>query len=328
MRLLLLLATAVTAVLAASRTSPPSGALVVSKTPASGQYGTIQAAINALSTTSTTAQSIFIYQGTYNEQVKIPARKAVLTIYGYTTDTTTYGSNTVTITYSKGADVAGSDELSATVQSRSAGLKMYNIIVKNTRGQGTQALAISAWADKQGFYGCTFIGYQDTVLAETGYQVFGKCYIEGAVDFIFGQTARALFSQCVIRISGPGSITASGRDSSSNPSYYLIDKSSIAVSSAYSGVGTAYLGRPWSNYARVVVQRTVISNVINSAGWSQWSSSTPNTDHVTFQEYGNTGDGASGTRASFSSKLSAAVSPLSIMDGNTSWIDLTYVVQT
>ena len=38
----------------------------------------------------------------------------------------------------------------ATVQSRSAGLKMYNIIVKNTRGKGVQALALSAYADKQG----------------------------------------------------------------------------------------------------------------------------------------------------------------------------------
>ncbi|KAF3309450.1 hypothetical protein TWF173_010913 [Orbilia oligospora] len=313
--------------LAASRTSPPSGSLVVSKNPSSGQYGTIQAAVNALSTTSTSAQSIFIYQGTYNEQVKIPARKAVLSIYGYTTDTSSYSGNTVTITYSMGADIAGNNELSATVQSRSVGLKMYNIIVKNTRGKGVQALALSAYADKQGFYGCTFVGYQDTVLANVGYQVYGKCYIEGATDFIFGQTARALFSQCVIRISGDGWVTASGRDSSSNPSYYLIDKSSIAAASGYTGVGKSYLGRPWRNYARVVVQRTVLSNVINGAGWSQWSSSSPNTDHVSFQEYGNTGDGASGTRVSFSSKLGGAVSPTSILDGDTSWVDLSYVYQ-
>ncbi|KAF3217409.1 hypothetical protein TWF191_008577 [Orbilia oligospora] len=219
-----------------------------------------------------------------------------------------------------GADIAGNNELSATVQSRSVGLKMYNIIVKNTRGKGVQALALSAYADKQGFYGCTFVGYQ-------GYQVYGKCYIEGATDFIFGQTARALFSQCVIRISGDGWVTANGRDSSLNPSYYLIDKSSIAAASGYTGVGRSYLGRPWRNYARVVVQRTVLSNVISGAGWSQWSSSSPNTDHVSFQEYGNTGDGASGARVSFSSKLSGAVNPKSILDGDTSWVDLGYVYQ-
>ncbi|KAK6506585.1 hypothetical protein TWF481_005043 [Arthrobotrys musiformis] len=327
MKILSVLSSLFAVALAASRTSPPSGALVVSKSPTSGQYGTIQAAVNALSTTSTSAQSIFIYQGTYNEQVKIPARKAVLSIYGYTADTSSYAGNTVTITYSMGADVAGNNELSATVQSRSAGLKMYNIIVKNTRGKGVQALALSAYADKQGFYGCTFVGYQDTVLANVGYQVYGKCYIEGATDFIFGQTARALFSQCVIRVSGDGWVTANGRDSSSNPSYYLIDKSSIAAASGYTGVGKSYLGRPWRNYARVVVQRTVLSNVINSAGWSQWSSSSPNTEYVSFQEYGNTGDGASGTRASFSSKLSGAVTPSSILDGDTSWVDLSYVYQ-
>lgn len=79
--------------LAASRTTAPSGALVVSKSATSGQYSKIQSAIDALSTTSTTAQSVFIEAGTYDEQVYIPARKAALTLYGYTTDTTGYADN-------------------------------------------------------------------------------------------------------------------------------------------------------------------------------------------------------------------------------------------
>lgn len=79
--------------LAASRTTAPSGALVVSKSATSGQYSTIQKAVDALSTTSTSAQSIFIEAGTYSEQVTIPARKAALTIYGYTSNTASYSSN-------------------------------------------------------------------------------------------------------------------------------------------------------------------------------------------------------------------------------------------
>lgn len=59
----------------------------------------IQSAVNALSTTSTTAQAIFIMPGTYSEQVVIPARKAVLAIYGYTTDTSGYSANQVNRCY-------------------------------------------------------------------------------------------------------------------------------------------------------------------------------------------------------------------------------------
>lgn len=56
---------------------------------------------------------------------------------------------------------------------------MYNINLVNTRGSGSQALALSAYADKQGYYGCQFKGFQDTILAQTGNQVYAKSYIEG-----------------------------------------------------------------------------------------------------------------------------------------------------
>jgi pectinesterase len=87
-----------------------------------------------------------------------------------------------------------------------------------------------------------------------------------------------------------------------------------------------------------------MSNVVNSAGWIQWSSSTPNIDNVYYREYGNTGAGASGTRvslaifwnprtkltgalqASFSGQLSAA-NPITLLFGNgyQSWVDMTYL---
>jgi pectinesterase len=71
--------------------------------------------------------------------------------------------------------------------------------------------------------------------------------------------------------------------------------------------GAYYLGRPWGAYARVVFQSSTLSSVINSAGWSVWSTSDTRTSGVTFGEYKNSGSGASGTRASFAKTLSAAV---------------------
>ena len=33
----------------------------------------------------------------------------------------------------------------------------------------------------KGFYGCSFVGYQDTLFTHSGTQYFGHSYIEGAV---------------------------------------------------------------------------------------------------------------------------------------------------
>jgi pectinesterase len=282
-----------------------------------------------LSTTSTVTQSLFILAGTYSEQVTIPARAAALTIYGYTTDTTSYTSNAVTITHNSSLlSGATSDEATSTVINLAENAKFYNINIKNNYGKGSQAVALAAYNTQQGYYGVGLYGYQDTLLAQTGNQVYGKCYIEGAVDFIFGQHARAWIDSSDIRVSaGGGAITANGRTSSSDVSYYVINKSSVSTStSSTAGLGTVYLGRPWSEYARVCFQNTVLGSIINSAGWEVWSSSTPNTEDVTFQEYGNIGAGASGTRASFSTELSSAISISTILGSTyTNWVDTSYL---
>jgi pectinesterase len=40
---------------------------------------------------------------------------------------------------------------------------------------------------------------------------------------------------------------------------------------------------------RVVFSNSKLGSHINPAGWSEWLTSSPNTDHVLFGEYGNTG---------------------------------------
>lgn len=208
---------------------------------------------------------------------------------------------------------------------------MYNINMINTRGKGSQAMAVSAYAGNQGYYGCQFWGYQDTVLAQTGAQLYAKSLIVGATDFIFGQHATAWFSQVDIRVltASVGYVTANGRPSSSDSSYYVLDNCTIAAAAGNTvPTGAYYLGRPWGAYARVAVQDTSMTSVINSAGWSQWSSSTPNTQYATFEEYGNAGSGAKGTRASFSKKLSSPVEITSILGSgylSASWVDRNYL---
>ncbi|ORY55291.1 family 8 carbohydrate esterase [Pseudomassariella vexata] len=296
----------ITTVLGASRTSPPSGCIHVAKS--GDAYSSVQSAVDSLSTSSSTAQCIFLDQGTYSEQVYIAPRSAQLTIYGYTADTTGYAGNKAIITHSLSAASAGSNDASGTLRVAAANLKVYNVNVINSYGSGSQAIALSAQASS-GYYGCSFYGFQDTLLANKGSQYYEKCLITGATDFIFGQQAAAWFEACDIRVRKGGYyITANGRDSSSNPSYYLFNGGTIAAASGESvSSGTYYLGRPWRTYSRVVYQTVSMSNVIRSEGWSTWNGDT-DVDNVYYGEYANTGDGASGTRVSWAQKLSSAVS--------------------
>ncbi|OHE94124.1 pectinesterase [Colletotrichum orchidophilum] len=311
---LVLLSSLVAGAFGAARTSPPSGALVVAKS--GGKYTSIQKAVDAASSGAV----IFIQPGTYNEQVLIPAKKGALTIYGYTANDQDYSKNQVTITNSLGADEAGNNDASGTFRAKNDNLKVYNINIVNSRGKGVQAIALSAYGNQQGYYGIQAKGYQDTVLSNQGKHYFHNSYIEGATDFIFGQRAIAWFEACTIAISGKGYITASGRDAESNPSWYVINKSTVKALSGV-GDGNTFLGRPWRTFARVVVQNSNLGSVVNAAGWSKWGSNP--TDNVVYQEYANTGKGASGTRASFSKKISAAVKLGDIL-GSTSWIDSKY----
>ncbi|KAF7345639.1 Pectinesterase [Mycena venus] len=305
----------------ASRTTPPAGAVQVKNPAGSGQFSTVQAAINSLPNDSSAR--------TYSEQVSI-TRPGMTTIWGSTTDTTSYTSNSVTITHSLSAAAAGSDDLSGTFRVHKDNFALYNVNIRNTFGQGSQALALSSYGTNVGYYGCAFFGFQDTVLANQGNQYFGVDYIEGAVDFIFGQHARVFFQRNVIASVAAGTITADGPTSATDESLFVINHSTIQASTSASGslVGQVFLGRPWTQWARVVYTSCTLSNIINGAGWEIWSTATPNTADVTFAEFASTGAGAAGTRASFSEKLSSNTGFMAadVLGSNwTSWVDQAYV---
>ena len=128
---------------ATARTTAPSGALVVGS---SGDYDTIQDAVDALDSSSSSEQSIFIQAGTYKEQVYIQALSGPLTIYGYTEDTSSYASNKVTISSGLSQDDGLDNDGTATLRVWTSDFKLYNVNVENTYGESSQALALSASA--------------------------------------------------------------------------------------------------------------------------------------------------------------------------------------
>ncbi|KAL2127230.1 hypothetical protein VTI74DRAFT_11066 [Chaetomium olivicolor] len=319
-----------------ARISPAKDAVVVDKSakPNPGSYSTVQDGVNALSTTATAPQTLFIFPGTYVEQVYIPKLASNLTVQGYTCDSRRYAGNTATITYNLALINTTNDDKTATLRQWNPNTKVYNLNIVNTFGhipKNGQNLAVSAATTNQGYYGCQMIGYQDTLLAETGIQLYAKSLIVGAVDFIFGQSALAWLEGIDIRTIATGCVTASGRNSESNPSWYVISRSNVSGINDTIPTGINYLGRPWGSFARVVFQETYLGNVIAAQGWKQWSASTPNTGNVTFAEYNNYGPGSvqqEGPRAGFSEQLTAPVSIRSILGDNFKnewWVDTSYL---
>jgi pectinesterase len=329
MRPFALLPALAASVLAVSRTSPPAGCLHVAKS--GGSYTTLQAAVNALSTTATGTQCIFINQGTYTEQVLVPERKAQLTIYGYTTDIAGHAGNKAILTYNNNAASAGNNDASATLRIHSTNTKVYNLDIVNSYGKGSQALALSAQR-ASAYYGVSFYGFQDTVLANEAQEFFHTCEITGATDFVFGQRAQVWFEKVDLRVrSGGQYITANGRDSSSNPSYYLFNGGTVAAAAGESVPARSYyLGRPWRDYSRVVFQNTAMSSVVREAGWAVWNDATV-TSNIYYAEYGNSGEGATGTRVSWSKKLGSAVSRETVLGSSYTsalWYDAKYPAST
>lgn len=311
------------------RLTPPRGALVVDlSSKFQNSYPNISAAVAALRNTSS-PQTIYIAPGIYSEQVYIPPLAGPLVVQGYTKDTRSWKDNKVTITGNLSRQTPGlaNNDATATLRLWTSNVKLYNLDVENTFGEaatGGQALALSAQNTNQGFYGCRFLGWQDTVYANEGRQVYAKSFINGAVDFIFGLRATAWFDKVDIETIGPGFITANGRDAANNTSIFVFNQADIR---GVSGANSTYLGRPWRQWSHVVFQRSYLGDVVKPEGWSRWDDVQP-IGKVVYGEYKNYGPGAKGPRAGFSEEIEKVVKMENVFGRafeKEFWIDVDYL---
>lgn len=63
---------------------------------------------------------------------------------------------------------------------------LQNSFKQPSGGPYQVAEAALVGGDRNSFHRCSFIGYQDTLCDYAGRHFFGDCWIEGAVDYIFG----------------------------------------------------------------------------------------------------------------------------------------------
>ena len=260
----------------------------------SGDYLTVQAAIDAAPTGQTTLYRIFIKNGTYKETVTVPSNKPFIQLVGESVAYTIITFDNFSGKPFPGGGTYGTGN-SATVTINATDFSAVNITFENTTGESPQALAINVNNDRASFKNCRFLGGQDTLLVNNNglRQYYLNCYIDGTVDFIFGN-ARAVFDYCVIypkdRSTAGGSfITAAN---TKTPELYGFVFRNCQIT-ANTGVTSYVLGRPWQNDAATTTNRsenkTVFINTtmgasISAAGWATWDAGTQ-TNLIIYAEF-------------------------------------------
>jgi pectinesterase len=240
---------------------------------------------------------IHIAPGVYHERLNITQNHPDITLVGMG-----HGPEDVVITNSLNAKQAGGTFFTETVEVDGTGFEADNLTFENTAGNTGQAVAIVVRADRAVFKHCRFLGHQDTLFADYGRQYYVDSYIEGGVDFIFGDAA-AVFDHDEIHSNGRGSITAQSRTSPQQTTGYVIVHSRVT---ADEGISSIFLGRPWRPYGRVVFMDTELPAVVDPAGWNNWGHAS-NEQTAWFGEYRNTGPGASTAgRVAWAHPLTAA----------------------
>ena len=262
-----------------------------------GNYVSVQEAINAVPDFRKKQTVIFIRNGTYREKLMVPESKNIEFI-GETVERTI-------LTYD---DFAGKKSIFGEDLGTSGSASIYiygnnftarNITFENSAGPVGQAVAAFISGDKARFFYCRFLGFQDTLYTygkESG-EYFNHCYIEGTVDFIFG-SATAVFDSCTLVGKGGGYFTAASTPEGKHFGY-------VFLSCEIRGTppGSYFLGRPWRPFAKTVFIRCDMGKVVNSQGWDNWRNA-ENEKTAYYAEYKNTGEGAvSISRVSWSHQL-------------------------
>ncbi|MDQ0714417.1 pectate lyase [Streptomyces luteogriseus] len=276
----------------------------------SGQYRTVQAAVNAVPANNPSRVVIAVKPGTYRELVKVPSNKPHVTIQGTggSRKDTTIVYNNASGTPKPGGGTYGTGG-SATVAVEADDFQARNLTILNDFNEGAnqnikdqQAVALRTAADKVFLDGIIVSGDQDTLLLDTaskdrlGRVYVGNSYVIGNVDFIFGR-ATAVVDKSVITLKKRWNGTSAGYIAA--PSTAANRKGFLIANSTVNGdvsAGSFYLGRPWhaggdaSLDPQATVRNTNLSNAIKSAPWTDMSGFSWKDDR--FAEYKNSGAGA------------------------------------
>ncbi|MFI6551099.1 pectinesterase family protein [Streptomyces prunicolor] len=275
-----------------------------------GDYPTLQAAVSAAPSDGV-QRTVFLAKGTYAEAVVVLASRTNLFIKGEqgtsATDVVLTAERAHGMTNPATGTIYGT-EGSAVLTVKAPGVTVAGITIQNTfdpanhpevDAYSTQAVALAAEGDRQVYTQLRILSRQDTVLVKSpvptdqNRQYFVGSYIEGSVDFIFGN-ATAVFDRCNIAMLNwvGGTVLAPNTD-------YRKDYGILVTGSEIFTNGvpekTMYLGRPWHNTADAWPQAVVRDTTIHSGvdADQPWTDMTPDYpwSWARFKEYNNIGAG-------------------------------------
>lgn len=266
--------------------------LVVVAQDGSGDYTTVQAAFDAVPDFYTGKYTIYVKPGTYYEKLILGRNKVNVILRGDDPETTI-------LTYD---DYAGKDNL-GTSGSYSVAIEpddftainitFQNTVVNDGSFANQQAVALRVNGDRQAYYNCRILGYQDTFYAwggrGTGRIYMKDCYIEGSVDFIFGRSI-VLFDNCTIHVNRQGGVlTAAATEEAAEFGFVFLNSTITADEVGFDGkpITSFFLGRPWQAAPRTVFIGSQLPASLDPAGWRSW-----NVSPALYGEYNNTGPGA------------------------------------
>lgn len=256
-----------------------------------GSYQSLNAAIEAL---PAEGGVIELAPGEYREKVTITKPNVRLIGKGAR-------PQDVVIVWSDSALTSGATSKSFSVNVSGDGFQARNLTIQNDYhlkdSRPSQAVALMITADRAVLKDVRLLGAQDTLYAASkkdkpSRQYFKNCYVEGHVDFIFGD-AKAFFDRCRIHGLAHETVmyTAQSKAHPDQDSGYVFDRCLVTADPKAASV---YLGRAWRPYATVVFLRSRLEARIEPAGWREWTPGKTDTlSTASFAEYASAGPGAS-----------------------------------
>jgi PelA/Pel-15E family pectate lyase len=266
----------------------PSGKRITVAADGSGDFRTVQAALNAVPAGNKERLTIFIKNGRYREKLHLDSTKDDVTLLGE-------DSLLTILTYDDHPGMVGiNGDSIKTRNSYSFLIKANNFTARNLTFRNDagfsagQAVALEVVGDRETFTNCRIIGNQDILFLNSplSRQYYQDCYIEGTTDFIFG-SATAWFEHCRIHSKKNSHVTAASTPQD-HPYGFVFDHCLLTGDTS---IHSASLGRPWRPYASVTYLHCYIGRQIRPEGWSAWN----NTDSYKFSrfsEYKDYGPGA------------------------------------
>jgi pectinesterase len=255
----------------------------------------------------------------------------------------------VVLSWNDSASGAGGTGKSGSLSVDADGFQAENLTIENTwemeherKEEGSQAVALLLSSDRAVLDNVRLLGAQDTLYANSrtchenlprdggppppgrlpctaSRQYFRNCYIEGHVDYIFGD-AKAVFDHCEMhsRHHETVMLTAQSKHFPEEDSGYYFLHCRITGDDLGDKV---VLGRPWRDYSTVLFYDTDVQQRLSPDGWSEWSGRLKTSS---YREYRSHGPGVNGGHRIVSDTLLSPaeeklLTPRGLLAGTDQW---------